>query len=85
MFENFHYPHSADVRMWLDCGARGRINLSRITPTAVVARDEQDVPPGDAVLVVAVDGEEMRTNVHVARSSRGRVARVVPVDPVAPF
>lgn len=85
MFENFRYPHSADVRMWLDCGVRGCIQLTRITPTAVVTRDEQPVPPGDAVLVVVVDGEEMRTNVHVPRPSRSRIARVVAVDPVAPF
>lgn len=85
MFENFRFPHSAEVRMWLDCGDRGQIHLSRITPTSVVTRDESDVPPGDADLVVVVDGDEMRRRVHVTGSSRGRVALVLAVDNVAPF
>ena len=85
MFENFHFPHSAEVRMWLDCGEHGHIQLSRITPTSVVTRDALNVPAGDADLVVVVDGEEMRTRVHITGSSRGRVAMVLAVDQVAPF
>jgi len=71
--------------MWLDCGERGRIHLSRITPTSVVTRDELLVPAGDADLVVVVDGEEMRKRVHVTGTSRGRVALVLAADDVAPF
>jgi hypothetical protein len=85
MFENFRFPHSAEVLMWLDCGDRGQIHLSRIAPKYVVTTEEVDIPAGDADLVVVVDGDEMRTRVHVADSSRGRVARVHPVDQVAPF
>jgi hypothetical protein len=87
MFENFRFPHSAEVRMWLDCGPHGRVDLSRVTPTSVVAREPRDVPPGDADLVVVVDGEEMRTRVHIANglSRTSRVALVLPVDQVAPF
>jgi hypothetical protein len=85
MFENFRFPHSAEVRMWLDYGERGQVHLSRISPTSVVARDAHEVPAGDAVLVVAVDGEEMRKPVRVSSSSRGRFARVLAVDNVAPF
>jgi hypothetical protein len=85
MFENFRFPHSADVRMWLEYGEHGQIHLSRITPTSVVTRDAVGVPAGDADLVVVVDGEEMRQRVHVTGSSRGRVAMVLAADQVAPF
>jgi hypothetical protein len=85
MFENFRFPHSAEVRMWLDCGEHGHFNLSRITPTSVVTKDAVEVPSGDADLVVTVDGHEMRSRVHVTGSSRGRAALVLAVDHVAPF
>jgi hypothetical protein len=87
MFQDFHYPHSAEVSMWLDCGEHGRVLLSRITPTEVVARVRRAIPPCQADLVVRVDGEEMRTRVNIAngftRASRKAIA--VPMDGAAPF
>src|SRR5437879_4561592 len=34
--------HSADVQMWLDCGEHGRVDLNRITPKSVVAKEARE-------------------------------------------
>ena len=86
MAQDFRFPHSADVSMWLDCGSYGRVELSRITPTSVVARNPRPVPTGDADLVVVVDGREMRNRVHLAKGfSKKGMALILAVDDVAPF
>jgi hypothetical protein len=84
MFQDFRFPHSADVRMWLDCGEHGRIDLSRVTPSSVVAKVVRDLPACEAYLVVVVDGEEMRTRVASYGFSNGK-ATVVAIDDNAPF
>ena len=73
--------------MWLDCGRYGRVELSRITPTAVVARRRAEIPPCHAELVVVVDGEELRNRVNVAYgfTRRSRSAMVLSLDEHAPF
>jgi hypothetical protein len=70
--------HSADVAMWLDCGHYGRMDLSRITPKSVVAKQPRDIPPCYADLVVTVDGKRFLRRVHVASGfAKGRaLARV---------
>jgi hypothetical protein len=87
MLQDPFSSHSADVKMWLDCGEHGRIELSRITPNSVVARHPRNVPPCHADLVVMVDGDTMRSRVHVAYgfSKARRSALAFPVDHVAPF
>lgn len=73
--------------MWLDCGEHGRLELSRISPTHVVARRPKNIPPCHADLVVVVDGREMRSKVEVPNGfhPKRRAALVLPVDLVAPF
>jgi hypothetical protein len=78
--------YSADVKMWLDCGTHGHVELSRITPTKVIARRRCEIPPCYAELVVVVDGETMRRPVHIpAGFTNSRLALALPVDHVAPF
>lgn len=79
--------HSADVKMWLDCGEHGTLPLSRVTPTLVVARECREIAPCFADLVVTVDGVRLRQPVNVTTGfTRGRrAAIVVPVDGAAPF
>jgi hypothetical protein len=79
--------HSAEVEMWLECGAHGRVNLCRITPKSVVARESREIPPCFADLVVSVDGRIHRTPVNLSSGFRkGRLAALIqPVTDVAPF
>lgn len=78
--------HSAEVAMWLDCGNHGRVDLCRVTPKSVVAREPRDIPACYAQLVVSVDGRIHRTEVLSSGFSKGRaVAFIRPVTDVAPF
>jgi hypothetical protein len=82
------FSHSAEVEMWLDCGEHGRVDLSRITPKSVVAKEARHVPPCIAELVVCVDGRCRRIRVNVSRGfANGRLATAIyPLsDDVAPF
>jgi hypothetical protein len=81
------FSHSADVQMWLDCGEYGRVALSRITPKCVVAKDQHEIPPCHADLVVCIDGRCRRNRINLTRGfSRGRLAALIyPVSDVAPF
>jgi hypothetical protein len=87
MSEAYHSSHSTDVKAWLDCGAYGVVDLSRVTPRSVVARAEHQVPPCSAALVVSIDGREYRQPVQLVSGFRAgrRAARVLSVDDVAPF
>lgn len=88
MIQSNYSSHSADVDLWLDCGSHGKIPLSRISPTAIVAIDRNAVfPIGPGRLVVVVDGEQTIVPVQVSPgtpSNRGS-ARVVVADEAAPF
>ncbi|MDB5297055.1 MAG: hypothetical protein JWO31_3038 [Phycisphaerales bacterium] len=79
--------HSADVRIWLDCGVHGLLDLARVTPTSVEAVAPRDIPPCPAELVVTLDGRCLRSPVYlrsgVAEGSRD--ALVSPADDAAPF
>jgi hypothetical protein len=79
--------HSADVKMWLECGAFGRVELSRITPTLLVGKPSHDVPACDADLVITIDGRPLRSRVNLSSgfSKRRQAARFAPVTEVAPF
>ncbi|HZZ43245.1 MAG TPA: hypothetical protein VFE58_09925 [Tepidisphaeraceae bacterium] len=87
MLHNPESSHSSDVKMRLDCGEHGRIELSRITPNSVVARHASDLLPCHADLVVVVDGEMMRNRVNIANgfSKPRRTALALPIDQIAPF
>lgn len=78
--------YSADVKMWLDCGTHGEVELSRITPTNVIASRRYEIPPCFAKLVVVVDGKTMHRPVHLPGGfANSRKALALPVDQVAPF
>src|SRR5438105_4098188 len=65
--------HSADVEIWLECGEHGRVDLCRITPRSVVAKERREIPPCYADLVVSVDGRIRRIPVNLSSGfSRGR-------------
>lgn len=87
MNPTFNYSHSADVRMWLDCGEHGCVTLNRITPKLVVSRTPRDIPPCLADLVVTVDGRMSRSRVNLVSgfSAKWGAALVLPANNVAPF
>lgn len=87
MSQSSYISHSADVEMWLDCGEHGCLFLSRVTPKSVVAKMPRDIPPCLADLVVTVDGRFLRNRVNLPSgfSQARSIARVLPVDNVAPF
>lgn len=87
MKANGQPSHSAEVEAWLDCGSYGRLELSRITPTAVFAKAPQEIPPCYAVLVVVIDGKEHRSRVNLTNGfPKGRrFARALPVDDSVPI
>jgi len=73
--------------MWLDCGPHGKLQLSRITPNAVVVKEPVNVPPCHGNLIVSVDGEEMVVPVHVVEgiSQTQHHTMALKLDHVAPF
>ena len=73
--------------MWLDCGAHGRLPLSRITPKSVFSPKPRDIPPCIADLVVTVDGLVIRNRVNLAAgfSANREFALALMVDEIAPF
>lgn len=73
--------------MWLDCGPYGTVQLARITPKSVVAKERRNIPACEAELVVTVDGQFIRHKVMLTNGfSRGRnVARIQPMNDAAPF
>jgi len=78
--------HSADVKMWLECGPHGHVPLNRITPKAVVAKAPQTIPPCFANLVVVVDGERIERPVNLPSGfSGGSAAMIRLVTDAAPF
>ncbi len=87
MTQIFKISHSADVKIWLDCGIHGKVLLSRVTPKSVVASQPRDIPPCLADLVVTVDGQRMQSRVNLASgfSKNRRAALVLSVDAIAPF
>jgi hypothetical protein len=79
--------HSAEVKMWLECGDHGRVDLCRITPKSVVAKEPCDIPACVADLVVSVDGRVRRTPVKLSSGfTKGRtVAFISPVPDEIPI
>jgi hypothetical protein len=73
--------------MWLDCGQFGKSQLSRITPNSVVLRQAFDAPPGEAQLIVRVDGKKIVRTVNLSRgvSKKRNIAIVYPLDDSSPF
>jgi hypothetical protein len=71
--------------MWLE-SPYGRVDLSRITPKAVVAKSPQAMPPCFADLIVVVDGERTQKRVNLPSGFRGGLAAMVRrVTEAAPF
>lgn len=72
--------------MWLDCGKHGLVELGRITPTLVVAKEPKFIPPGYGELIVTIDGVSKRISVNLTHGFSNRnAAKFVIVDGSAPF
>lgn len=86
MSDTLHASHSADVKIWLDCGEHGQLLLNRVTPRWVVAKIPRNIPPCMAELVVVVDGRSIFRKVHLVKgfSSENPMALALPADPL-PF
>jgi hypothetical protein len=54
--------YSASVRLWMECGDHV-VPLSHTARDFVIADAPVDLPPGDAIVVVEVDGTPMRRDV----------------------
>lgn len=82
MSETLHGSHSADVKIWLDCGEHGQLLLNRVTPRWVVAKIPRNIPPCIADLVVVVDGQPICRKVRLVKgfSSENPMALALPAD-----
>jgi hypothetical protein len=86
MSQPFRESHSADVKLRLDCGEYGMLALSRVSPKSIVARTPRDIPPCDAVLIVSVDGDDLRRAVHLPLGfSKARGAALIRLLDDSPF
>jgi hypothetical protein len=79
--------HSADVAFWLECGPHGRIEIARLTRRRVFPMQPVFIPPGEAELVISVDGKQFRQRVKLLEglSPTRLSALALPVDDAAPF
>jgi hypothetical protein len=86
MGENNPTGYSASVRLWLTCGSR-EIPLSHASSTFVIAKREEEVPPGAACIVFTVDGERYERPVTLVSglTAPNREAMVLSRDEVSPF
>ncbi len=72
--------------MWLECGLHGRVELSRITQTLLVAKEPASIPAGPGEIVVTIDGQPKRLAVNLTHGFSNRnAAKFVVVDDSAPF
>ena len=79
--------YSAEVGIWIDCGAHGRIALSQASSTFVIAAESRSVPPCDAQIILTVDGRRHSRPVMLVSgmSPANRQATVLSRDDVSPF
>ncbi|MEX2543879.1 MAG: hypothetical protein WD316_02010 [Phycisphaeraceae bacterium] len=77
---------STVVDLWLDC-EQGRVPLSHVGSTSVIAASPRDLPACRARVVVSVDGREfVRAVTLIDGMSRAESeARVVADEPPLPF
>ncbi len=71
--------YSADVRMQLNVNGFV-LPIAQLGPDFIILRDRAAHPPAEAEIVLSIDGEESRWNVHlpdgiVADRTRTRTAR----------
>lgn len=73
--------------MWLDCGPHGLLELSRIGPSAVIAKFAREIPPCFADLIVCVDGQSLSVRVKLTNGfvKGRRAARALIVDDALPI
>lgn len=75
------------MRLWLEYGEDGtRISLSHVEEGYIIPREAINLPPGEGVVVVSVNGHEHRRVVSLdeGMSEKDREVRVRPRDAV-PF
>jgi hypothetical protein len=76
------FGYSAEVELCLQVGDQF-ISLHAVGPERVTLREPIDAPPGPAVVIVAVDGKQSRSNVMLpdgltCASKHARTVREVP-------
>jgi hypothetical protein len=72
--------YSADVGMWLDCFAHGKVPLAQVSSSFIIAGEPVDIPPGPAKVVVTVDGTRYERLVQLVKGL-SRHARHALVEP----
>lgn len=79
--------HSAEIDMWLDCGALGRISLSHVSSTFVVAAEAANIPACDARIILTVDGQQFVRPIKLVQglSQSCRESMILSRDGVSPF
>lgn len=73
-------PHSAVVRLWLECSGK-TIPLAQVAPDWVIPREPRLLPPGEAVVVVEIDGHPRRRPVFLPQGMSSTPDQVVPTSP----
>ena len=75
---NLPLHHSADVHLSL-ITAHGTVRLAQIGPQFVIVAKPVDMPPGDAEILMRVDGYEKRWPIHLTEglSAHERKAAIV--------
>ena len=65
--------YSADIRMRLNVNGFV-LPIGQLGPDFIILRDPTEHPPADAEIVMSIDGEESRWNVHLPEgNSPGKV------------
>lgn len=71
--------YSAAVRLSLECDGR-TIPLAQVADEWVIAREPQSLPPGEAVVVVEIDGRARRRHVTLPEGMSAPVAKTPVVE-----
>jgi hypothetical protein len=78
-------PFTTDVDLWLDC-EHGRIPLSQVGSTFVIASCPRQLPPCKAQVVVSIDGQVYPRAVRLVNGMRANQRRtLVLADDAIPF
>jgi hypothetical protein len=78
--------YSAEVNLWLDCGAHGTVPLTHAAPTFVIAAIEASFPECMARVIVSIDGRRSERSVQLVNgmSPPNREAMILSHDGISP-
>jgi hypothetical protein len=57
--------YSAVVDIWMDCFSRGKVRLSQVASSFVIADAGAEVPAGPANIILTVDGRKYERRVRL--------------------